>query len=79
MVGTTNRWRLVPFSQSYAMYYLAEWRNDEGFDHGLRYPYQTVYNNDMTNEWEVDRSPYTVPGMLLWFRNGTSRLRLHLE
>ena len=52
------------------MYYLAEWRNNSGFDRGLKYPYTTVYSNEDTNEWQVDRAPYTVPGMLLWLRNG---------
>ena len=27
------------------MYYLAEWRNNSGFDRGLKYPYTTIYNN----------------------------------
>ncbi len=67
---TTNHFVLVPLTRIYPMYYLAEWRNDSGFDRGLKYPYSTVYSNEATNEWEVDRSPYTVPGMLLWLRNG---------
>ena len=67
---STNRWVIVPLTRVYPMYYLAEWRNNRGFDHGLKYPYQTVYSNDATNEWEVDRTPYSVPGMLLWLRNG---------
>ena len=67
---TTNHFVLVPLTRIYPMYYLAEWRNDSGFDRGLKYPYSTVYSNDATTEWEVDRSPYTVPGMLLWLRNG---------
>ena len=49
---------------------MAEWRNASGFDKGLAYPYTTIYNNDATTEWQVDRCPYTVPGMLLWLRNG---------
>ncbi len=63
-------WALVPLTKVYPLYYLAEWRNDSGFDRGLKYAYQTVYSNDATTEWEVDRSPYTVPGMVLWLRNG---------
>jgi immune inhibitor A len=66
----TNNFVLVPLTRIHPMYYLAEWRNNSGFDRGLAYPYSTVYSNDETNEWEVDRSPYTVPGMLLWLRNG---------
>ena len=52
------------------MYYMAEWRNNSGFDRGLKYPYTTIYDNPTTTEWQVDRTPYTVPGMLLWLRNG---------
>ena len=53
------------------MYYLAEWRNLSGFDRGLVYPYTTIYSNDATTEWQVDRCPYTAPGMLLWLRNAS--------
>jgi immune inhibitor A len=66
---TTNHWVLVPLTRTFPMYYMAEWRNASGFDRGLAYHYTTVYNNNNTNEWEVDRTPYTVPGMLLWLRN----------
>jgi uncharacterized repeat protein (TIGR01451 family) len=48
---------------------MAEWRNLSGFDRGLAYPYATIFNNDATTEWQVERCPYTVPGMLLWLRN----------
>jgi immune inhibitor A len=64
----TNNFVIVPLTRIYPMYYLAEWRNNSGFDRGLKYPYQTVYYDD--DEWEVDRCSYTVPGMLLWLRNG---------
>jgi immune inhibitor A len=67
---TTNNFKIVPLTNKYPMYYLAEWRNMSGFDRGLAYPYTTIYNNDATTEWQVDRCPYTVPGMLLWLRNG---------
>lgn len=67
---TTNHFVIVPLTRIYPMYYMAEWRNSSGFDRGLKYPYTTIYNNEMTNEWQVDRTPYTVPGMLLWLRNG---------
>jgi immune inhibitor A len=65
---TTNHFVIVPLTRVYPMYYLAEWRNNSGFDRGLQYAYQTVYSDE--DEWEVDRCPYTVPGMLLWLRNG---------
>jgi immune inhibitor A len=67
---TTNHFVLVPLTRIFPVYYLAEWRNASGFDKGLAYPYATIYNNPATTEWEVDRCPYTVPGMLLWLRNG---------
>jgi immune inhibitor A len=60
-------WRIIPVTEIYPRYYLVEWRNLSGFDEGLQYPYQTVYSDD--DEWEVDRSPYSVPGMLLWYRD----------
>ena len=65
---STNNFVIVPLTRIYPMYYLAEWRNNSGFDRGLQYAYQTVYSDD--DEWQVDRCPYTVPGMLLWLRNG---------
>ena len=67
---TTNHFVIVPLTRTYPVYYMAEWRNASGFDKGLAYPYTTIYNNDATTEWQVDRCPYTVPGMLLWLRNG---------
>jgi immune inhibitor A len=67
---TTNHFVIVPLDRIYPMYYMAEWRNASGFDKGLAYPYTTIYNNPAMSEWQVDRCPYTVPGMLLWLRNG---------
>jgi immune inhibitor A len=62
-------WRIVPITEIYSRYYLVEWRNLSGFDKGLQYPYQTVYYDD--DEWEVDRAPYSVPGMLVWLRDAS--------
>jgi immune inhibitor A len=67
---TTNHFVIVPLTRTFPLYYMAEWRNASGFDKGLAYPYTTIYNNPATTEWQVDRCPYTVPGMLLWLRNG---------
>jgi immune inhibitor A len=67
---TTNHFVIVPLTRTFPLYYMAEWRNSSGFDRGLAYPYTTLYSNDATTEWQVDRCPYTVPGMLLWLRNG---------
>jgi immune inhibitor A len=67
---TTNHFVIVPLTRTFPMYYLAEWRNNSGFDRGLKYAYTTIYNDPNTTEWQVERAPYTVPGMLLWLRNG---------
>jgi len=64
---TADGWRIIPVTDVYPRYYLVEWRNSSGFDEGLQYPYQTVYLDE--DEWEVDRAPYTVPGMLVWYRD----------
>ena len=42
---TTNHFVTVPLTRTYPMYYLAEWRNNSGFDRGLEYPYTTIYYN----------------------------------
>ena len=75
---TTDGWVIVPVSHSYAKYYLAEWRNLSGFDKGLATPYTTIYNDPATTEWEVDRCPYTVPGMLLYLRNAAYKFDYNL-
>ena len=64
---TADGWQIIPVTNIYPRYYLVEWRNLSGFDEGLQYPYQTVYSDD--DEWEVDRAPYSVPGMLVWYRD----------
>jgi immune inhibitor A len=60
-------WVITTGTDRGVQYYLVEWRNSSGFDEGLQYPYQTVYSDE--DDWEVDRGPYTVPGMLLYHRN----------
>jgi len=63
----TSTWQIVPFTENFPQYYLVEWRNLSGFDRGLVYPYQTVYSDE--DEWGVERVPYQVPGMLVYYRN----------
>jgi immune inhibitor A len=70
-------WRIVPVTEIYPRFYLAEWRNLSGFDRGLKYPYQTVYYDE--DEWEVDRATFSVPGMLLYFRDGSYRFDYTLD
>jgi immune inhibitor A len=50
-----------------AHYYLAEWRNFDGFDEGLKYTYDTTYS--VNGPWKVEKVKYNAPGMLLWYRD----------
>ena len=49
-------------------YYLAEWRNFDGFDKGLQYTYDSTYLHDA---WKVEKIRYNAPGMLVWYRDTT--------
>jgi immune inhibitor A len=64
---TGQGWNISPGVFEFAHYYLAEWRNHDGFDHGLKYAYQTNYSRD--GAWKVNRVPYNAPGMLVWYRD----------
>ena len=68
----TDNWQIVPLTNFYPRYYLVEWRNNSGFDRGLKYPNHTVYLDE--DEWQVDRVPFTVPGALLYFRDASYKL-----
>ncbi|MEH0844729.1 immune inhibitor A domain-containing protein [Micromonospora sp. CPCC 205711] len=59
-------WRVDVGTQTKAHYYLAEWRNFDGFDKGLKYAYDTIYSHEA---WKVDRIAYNAPGMLVWYRD----------
>ncbi|WP_425748602.1 immune inhibitor A domain-containing protein [Micromonospora sp. DT47] len=61
-------WHMDSGTQVKAHYYLAEWRNFDGFDKGLKYAYDTVYSHDA---WKVDKLSYNAPGMLVWYRDTT--------
>lgn len=50
-------------------FYLAEWRNFDGFDKGLAYTYDTDYNRD--GAWKVQKIKYNAPGLLVWYRDST--------
>lgn len=50
-------------------FYLAEWRNFDGFDKGLQYTYTTNYSRD--GAWKVEKVKYNAPGMLVWYRDST--------
>ncbi|MGC4886343.1 immune inhibitor A domain-containing protein [Micromonospora sp. DT227] len=59
-------WHVDSGTQVRSHYYLAEWRNFDGFDKGLKYAYDTVYSHEA---WKVDRIAYNAPGMLVWYRD----------
>ncbi|MEV4117774.1 immune inhibitor A domain-containing protein [Micromonospora sp. NPDC049645] len=66
-VDTTGAgWEISSGTEVHAQYYLAEWRNFDGFDKGLKYAYDTIYSHDA---WKVDRISYNAPGMLVWYRD----------
>ncbi|MDG4778683.1 immune inhibitor A [Micromonospora sp. WMMD961] len=66
-VDTTGEgWKVSTGTEVHAQYYLAEWRNFDGFDKGLQYAYDTIYSHEA---WKVDRISYNAPGMLVWYRD----------
>ena len=68
--GTTGAgWKLDSGTSTRNHYYMAEWRNLDGFDKGLQYAYSTVYLTD--GAWRVEKVKYNAPGMLVWYRDTT--------
>ncbi len=68
---TGNGWVQTSGTFDYEQYYLAEWRNFDGYDNGLRTPYTTnwLVETDEGTEWNVSRTPYNAPGLLIWHRD----------
>jgi immune inhibitor A len=62
-------WIMTTGTFIFPHYYLAEWRNLDGFDAGLQYTYDSTFLRFDTGEWLVERVPYNAPGMLVWYRN----------
>jgi immune inhibitor A len=65
-------WKLDPGKSQAAHYYLAEWRNLDGFDKGLQYGYDSTYTPDNPatgGAWRVEKVKYNAPGMLVWYRD----------
>jgi immune inhibitor A len=60
-------WRIDTGTSSANQYYLAEWRNFDGFDEGLKYAYDTTYSS--FGPWKVEKIKYNAPGMLVWYRD----------
>jgi immune inhibitor A len=68
--GTSGAgWVITNGAFTFTQYYLAEWRNYDGFDLGLKYTYDSDYLRFDTGEWSVQRVPYNAPGMLVWYRD----------
>ncbi len=64
---TNEGWEVVPFSQTFEKYYLAEWRDVNGlFDTALNDPYQTVYSD--SDEWVIDHMAFN-PGLVVMLRD----------
>lgn len=66
---TISGWEEVPYDESFAHYYLLEWRNNEGSiaSVGHDYQYQSLIH-DQTG-WMVDKFAANTPGLLVWYRN----------
>ena len=47
-----------------------EWRNLDGYDNGLKTAYTTVHQ--VGDEWNVTRTPYNAPGLLIWQRDASN-------
>jgi immune inhibitor A len=70
--STGAGWKLDPGKSQAAHYYLAEWRNLEGFDKGLSYAYDSTYTPTTPGTggaWRVEKVKYNAPGMLVWYRD----------
>jgi immune inhibitor A len=61
-------WRHDTGTSVKAQYYLVEWRNFDGFDKGLQYGYNSVYQD---GAWKVEKLAYNAPGALVWYRDTT--------
>ncbi|SDD76700.1 immune inhibitor A domain-containing protein [Auraticoccus monumenti] len=62
-------WTITTGEREQAQYYLAEWRNYDGFDEGLKYAYDTTYASN--GPWKVEKIAYNAPGLLVWYRDTT--------
>ena len=62
-------WTINNGDREIQRFYLAEWRNFDGFDKGLQYAYDTTYSRD--GAWKVEKVKYNAPGLLVWYRDST--------
>lgn len=58
-------------TSSASHYYMAEWRNLDGFDEGLQHGYDSTYTPgpETDGAWNVQKVAYNAPGMLVWYRD----------
>ena len=67
---TGEGWILDGGTSTGPHYYLAEWRNLDGFDAGLQYALrQHLHAGGRGQPWRVERVQYNAPGMLVWYRD----------
>ncbi|WP_214110328.1 immune inhibitor A domain-containing protein [Acrocarpospora catenulata] len=62
-------WKIHSGTEITDQFYLAEWRNLDGFDKGLAYTYDTNYQRD--GVWNVEKIKYNAPGLLVWLRDAS--------
>jgi len=67
---TTNHFVIVPLTRTYPLYYNGRMAQPERLRPWPGLPVHDDLQQPATTEWQVDRCPYTAPGMLLWLRNG---------
>lgn len=69
--STGAGWVLDTGTSSASHYYLAEWRNLDGFDEGLRHGYDSTYTPAPSTDgaWHVQKIRYNAPGLLVWYRD----------
>jgi immune inhibitor A len=69
---TGEGWKLDVGTSIANHYYMAEWRNLDGFDQGLQYAYDSTYtptDSGTGGAWRVEKVKYNAPGMLVWYRD----------
>jgi immune inhibitor A len=72
--GTTTGagWKLDVGTSTATHYYMAEWRNLDGFDKGLQFAYDSTYTPTQAGTggaWRVEKLKYNAPGLLVWYRD----------
>jgi immune inhibitor A len=67
---TGEGWKLDGGTSTGAHYYMAEWRNTDGFDAGLSHAYDSTYTPEGEGDaWRVEKVKYNAPGLLVWYRD----------